>query len=144
MIVSMKAFIIRWLVTFVAVFVASKLVTGITGDTFSLLMAALLLGFLNAFVRPVLLILSIPWIVVTMGLFILVLNALLLKVVAGIVTGFAVTGFLPAIWGAIIVSVVSWPFSCFFRAGDGRVRPISYHPSLSQNNEKEVQGKTIE
>ena len=125
---KMKPFLIRWLVTFIAVAIASGVVPGINGGWQAIALAALLLGFLNAFVRPVLLLLSLPWIVVTMGIFILVLNALLLKSVSWVVPGFTVDGFWPAFFGGIVVSLVSWPFSCFFRTSDGRVRLITYHP----------------
>lgn len=130
---------IRWLVTTLAVFIAAHIVPGVSYlDWGGLLLAGLLLGILNAFVRPVLMLLSLPWIIVTMGLFILLLNALLLKLVAMIVPGVAVEGFWSAVFGAIVISIVSWPFSCFFRTSDGHLRPITHHPGL-----KRVEGRTL-
>ena len=140
-----KPFLIRWLVTFVAVAIASGIVPGISGGWQSIALAALLLGFLNAFVRPVLLLLSLPWIVVTLGVFVLVLNAFLLKVVSWVVPGFEVAGFWSAFFGGIIVSLVSLPFSCFFRASDGRMRLITYHPTLVVERPiKQADARTIE
>src|SRR3954471_12214208 len=136
----MRHFVFRWLVTTVAVMVASVLIHGIRYDSAaSLIGAALLLGILNAFVRPVLLILSAPLILLTLGFFILVVNALMLFVVPGIVSGFHVDSFGSAFWGAIIVSIVSWILSAFFRGSDGRVHVLTHHTQI-----KRVQGRVIE
>ena len=75
----MKSFLLRWIITTLAVQVAAQIVPGITWDTWSgLLVATLLLGLLNAFVRPVLIFFALPLVVLTLGLFIFVINALLL------------------------------------------------------------------
>ena len=101
----MRHFVIRWAVTTVAVMTASAVIHGIRYDSVaSLIGAALLLGILNAFVRPVLLILSAPLILLTLGFFILVLNALMLLFVPNIVTGFHVDSFGSA-FGARSLSV---------------------------------------
>lgn len=135
----MTPFLIRWLTTAVAVFVAVQL-TGIRYETvYSLGAASLLLGIVNAFVRPVLLILSVPFILVTMGGFILVINALLLWLVGGVVPGFFVPGFWNAFFGAIIVSLVSWGLSSIFRGSDGRVHVITHHSQM-----KSAQARTLE
>ncbi len=135
----MAAFLIRWFVTTVAVFLAEKLLPGIRCDsTGALLGASLLLGIINAFVRPVLLLLSIPFIIVTMGLFIFVVNALLLLLVAALIPSFHVDGFWSAFFGGILIGLVSWVLSSFFRTSDGRIHAITYHPSI-----KPVQGRTI-
>ena len=97
----MRHFVFRWAITTIAVMVASSVIHGIRYDsTAALIGAALLLGILNAFIRPVLLILSAPLILVTLGLFILVVNALMLLVVPSIVSGFHVDGFGSAFWGS--------------------------------------------
>ena len=109
--ISLAEFFIRWFVTAVAVFVAAWIVPGIDYSSFTgLAFASLLLGVINAMVRPVLLILCLPLILVTMGLFILVLNALLLWFVSGILPGssFTVSGFWAAFWGGLVISIVSW------------------------------------
>src|SRR5438067_12357331 len=85
---AVKHFVFRWVVTTVAVMVASSVIHGIRYDTVAALIgASLLLGILNAFVRPFLLILSAPLILLTLGLFILVLNGLLLLLVPNVVAG---------------------------------------------------------
>ncbi len=138
---SLGEFCIRWFVTAVAVFVAVKVVPGIeSGSAMDLALAALLLGIINAFVRPMLLLLCLPLILVTMGFFILVLNALLLWFVAGLFPAghFSVAGFGPAFWGALVVSIVSWLLSSFFRASDGRVYPLTHHAQI-----KQARGRTL-
>jgi len=130
---SVNAFLIRWMVTTVAVFAAEKLIPGINCSSLgALLGASLLLGIINAFVRPFLLLLSIPFIILTMGLFIFVVNALLLLFVAQIIPAFHVEGFWNAFFGAIIISIVSWILSSFFRASDGRFHTITHHPSIKK------------
>jgi putative membrane protein len=136
----MRHFVIRWIVTTVAVMVASSLLRGIRYDTTgSLIAAALLLGILNAFVRPVLLILSAPLILLTLGLFILVVNGLMLLWVPTLVGGFHVDGFGSAFWGAIIIGIVSWLLSAFFRGSDGRVHVLTHHTQM-----RRVQGRVID
>jgi putative membrane protein len=131
----MAAFLIRWAVTTVAVFAAVKLVPGIHyGTPEALLGASLLLGIINAFVRPVLLLLSLPFIIVTMGLFIFVVNALLLKLVSALIPGFYVDGFWSAFFGAIIIGIVSWILSSFFRSSDGKIYAITHHPAVKKAN----------
>ena len=76
-------------------------------------MAALVLGLINAIVRPVLLVLTLPLTLVTLGLFLFVLNALCLWLTSAIVPGFEVRGFWPAFWGALIVSALSWAVNGF-------------------------------
>lgn len=129
----MAAFLIRWVVTTIAVFVAEKLIPGIRCDTTgALLGASLLLGIINAFVRPVLLLLSLPFIIVTMGLFIFVVNALLLMLVSSLIPAFHVDGFWSAFFGAIIIGIVSWALSSFFRTSDGHIHAITHHPSIKK------------
>jgi putative membrane protein len=133
MMLPMVAFVIRWGITALAVLVAASIVPGIRYEsTVSLLGASLLLGIINAFVRPVLMILSLPFILVTMGLFILVINALLLLLVSSIVPSFAVEGFWSAFFGAIIISLVSWGLSAVFRGSDGRIRVITHHGAMRE------------
>ncbi|MDX2080123.1 MAG: phage holin family protein [Terrimicrobiaceae bacterium] len=135
----MAAFVIRWMVTTVAVFLAEKVLPGIHCDSAAALLgASLLLGIINAFVRPVLLLLSLPFIIVTMGLFILVVNALLLWLVSAIIPTFHVEGFWSAFFGAILISVVSWILSSFFRSSDGRIRTITYHPSMKSADARTI------
>ena len=129
----MTAFLLRWFITTIAVFIAERLIPGIACNGWeTLLGASLLLGIINAFIRPALLLLSLPFIIVTMGIFILVINALLLLLVSAIIPAFHVDGFWPAFFGAILISLVSWILSSFFRSSDGRIHTIQYHPSLKR------------
>lgn len=136
----MRHFVIRWGITTVAVMVASAVIHGIRYDTVaSLIGAALLLGILNAFVRPVLLILGAPLILLTLGFFILIVNGLLLLVVPHVVTGFQVDSFWSAFWGALIISIISWLLSAFFRGSDGRVHVLTHHTGV-----RRVEGRVVE
>ncbi|MBN9693830.1 MAG: phage holin family protein [Verrucomicrobia bacterium] len=106
--VTFLNFLQRWVVTTLAVLVAAWMVPGLRYDTASaVILASLMLGFLNAFVRPLLLLFSIPLLVLSLGLFVPVLNALLLMLVDKFVKGFHVAGFWPAFWGGLVISVVS-------------------------------------
>jgi len=134
------AFLIRWLVTTIAVFAAEKIIPGIhCHSAGALLGASLLLGIINAFVRPILLLLSIPFIILTMGLFILVVNALMLMLVAQIIHSFAVDGFWSAFFGSIVISFVSWILSSFFRSSDGKFHTITHHPSIKKANARVIE-----
>jgi putative membrane protein len=136
----MRHFVFRWIATTVAVMVAASIIHGIRYDTIaSLIGAALLLGILNAFVRPILLILSAPLILLTLGFFILIINALMLRFVPSIVSGFQVDSFGSAFWGALVVSIVSWILSAFFRGSDGRVHVLTHHTQI-----KQVQGRVVD
>ena len=120
----MIAFLSRWAITAAALALAAQLIDGIwfEGATrggaeiqdkiVDLLVVALISCAITAFVKPVLTILSIPFILVTLGLFLIVINALLLRFTAwladGVGLGFHVDGFWPAVWGSIIISVTTW------------------------------------
>ena len=104
----MIAFIIRTLITAVALWVATAIVPGLQAqDTGTLVLAAIVLGIVNAIVRPVAVILSIPVTILTFGLFLLVVNAAMLALVAWIVPAFSVSGFWAALFGSLVVSIVS-------------------------------------
>src|SRR6059058_4794093 len=129
----MRHFVFLWIATTIAVMVAAALIHGIRYDSIgSLIGAALLLGILNAFVRPILLILSAPLILLSLGLFILVVNALMLLWVPTFVPGFHVDRFSSAFWGAIVVGIISWCLSAFFRGSDGRVHVLTHHAQIKQ------------
>jgi len=100
--------LIRWIVNAVALLVVAKLVPGIEAASIpTLFVAALVLGLVNAIVRPILLILTLPITIVTLGLFIIVLNALMFWLAAAFVPGFTVNGFVPALLGALVFSIIS-------------------------------------
>ena len=135
----MRHFLFRWIATTIAVVLTSKFLHGVRVDDFgSLIAAALLLGILNAFVRPVLLILSAPLILLSLGFFILIVNALMLYWVPSFVPGFHLDGFGTAFWGAIVIGIISWVLSAFFRGSDGRVHVLTHHAQI-----KRVEGRVI-
>jgi putative membrane protein len=102
-------FIIRLVVNAVAVFLAANLVPGIhVSGPGTALLAGLILGFVNALIKPVLFVLTLPFTILTLGLFIFVVNAICLALVAWLVPGFTVAGFGAALLGAIVISAVSW------------------------------------
>jgi len=102
------ALLIRWLVNTLALFVVAQFVDGITYDSIAaLFIASLVLGLLNAIVRPVFFWLTLPITVITLGLFLLVLNGVMLWLTAFVVPGFQIDGFVPAVIGALILAVIS-------------------------------------
>ena len=118
-------FLIRVAVNTLAILLAAAVVPGIAvRGVVTAIGAGLVLGLVNAVVRPVLLVLTFPLTLVTLGLFIFVLNALCLWLTAALVKGFEVQGFWPALFGALIVSVVSWLLTAFLSDG-GRVSSIT-------------------
>ncbi|MGH7414300.1 MAG: phage holin family protein [Candidatus Rokuibacteriota bacterium] len=118
-------FIFRIIVYTLALLLAANVVPGIRLDGLtSALLAGLLLGLVNAIVRPILVLLTFPITLVTLGLFLLVLNAFCLWLVSVFVSGFHVTGFWPAFWGALLVSIVSWILTSLI-SDRGRVEVIS-------------------
>ena len=101
-----------WLINAAALFALPYIFDSIRVDTFyTALIVALVLGLLNTIVRPILLVLTFPITVVTLGLFIFVLNGLLLWFVASFVKGFTIAGFWPSVFGAIVYSLISWAAS---------------------------------
>ncbi|HQR23612.1 MAG TPA: phage holin family protein [Steroidobacteraceae bacterium] len=108
----MIGFLLRAAITALGLWVASEVLDGLVFDSPSkLLVAAILLGVVNAFVRPLAFILTLPLTVLTLGLFLLVLNAAMVGLVAWIVPGFEISGFWTAVGAALIVSLVSWAAS---------------------------------
>ena len=105
---TMHGIIIRTLITMLGLFVASALIPGVHIDgTGTFILAAILLGLVNAFVRPILFVLTLPITILTLGLFLLVLNAAMFGLVAALLEKFAVAGLGSAILGALIVGIVS-------------------------------------
>jgi putative membrane protein len=114
-------FLIRWLVNAAALWVATQIVPGVSysGGPLPLLAVALVFGVVNAVIRPVARILTFPIIILTLGLFALVINGLMLMLTSALSSalglGFHVGGFWAAFWGALVVSVVSTILSLFIR-----------------------------
>lgn len=119
----MKSFFQRWLINTLSVLVATFIVPGLdySDDIPGLLVATLLLGILNTFLRPLLLLLSLPLVFITLGLFTLVINALLLYLVGWLVPSFVVDGFWAAFFGALVISVMTIILNSLTGTGSARV-----------------------
>lgn len=118
-------FLLRVLVNILAIVLAASLVPGIRLDgVLPAIAAGLLLGLVNAVVRPILVIVTLPITLLTLGLFLLVLNGLCLWLVAAVVRGFHVDGLWAAIVGALVVSVLSWIVTVLV-SDSGRIRVIT-------------------
>lgn len=116
----MQGFVIRMLITMLGLVFASGILPGVTiSGTGNLLLAAILLGFVNAFVRPVAFLLTLPITILSLGLFLLVLNAAMFGLVAVMLENFVVAGFWSAIFGALIVSITS-TIGSWYIGPDGR------------------------
>ena len=117
---------LRWLVLTCSIMVTSYLMDGIhVSGFFSAFFSAAILGILNAFLRPVLFILTLPINILTLGLFTFVLNAILLMMVAGVITGFEIYGFWSAVLGSLLISLVSWLLTSFINER-GRIQYIDF------------------
>jgi len=117
----MVGFLLRAAITALGLWVASEILSGLVFDSTSkLIVAAILLGIVNAIVRPLAFILTLPITVLTLGLFLLVLNAGMVALVAWVVPGFTISGFWTAVGAALIVSLVSWAASSVI-GSNGRV-----------------------
>lgn len=135
---GLKPFLVRWLSTTIAVAVAVAM-TGMRAESWLALAGmALFLGIINASIRPILLVLSVPFIILSLGLFILILNALLLWIAGGLVPGFHVGGFWNAFFGAIIVGIVNFVLSIFIQSPTGEYRMVT-----AQSGMKRVEGRVV-
>ena len=105
---NLTQFLVQWALTSLSLWVASYIFSGLRfADGGSLLVAALLLGFANAIVKPLLILFTLPLTVLTMGLFLLVINALVLMLVSQLVSGFSISGFWTAFFASIFISLFS-------------------------------------
>jgi len=122
----MQGFLVRTAIAAVGLALAGALVPGIVFDgSASMLIAALLLSFVNAIVRPVVVILTLPLTVLTLGLFLWVINGLMLLLVASLLGGFGVEGLLSAMFGSLIVGLTSWIGSMMI-GPRGRVEVLAF------------------
>jgi putative membrane protein len=122
----MNGFLIRAVVVGIGLWLASQIVPGVEfRSTESLIAAALLLGIVNAFVRPILIILTFPITLLTLGLFLLVINGLMIELVSYFLRGFIVTGLWPAILASIVVSLTSWVMSAWVGPPHGRIEVVT-------------------
>lgn len=111
----MEAFIITTLVYAILLLVVAKIVPGIDVDGFgTAIVAGLVMGVVNALIKPIIVLLSLPFVILTLGIFLLVINALLLKLAAAIVPGFHIKGFGSALLGALLLSIFTGGLSLLF------------------------------
>ena len=110
----MSGILIRWLSTTGAIILTAYLLNGIHVDGFfAAFLAAAILGILNALFRPVALLITLPINVLSLGLFTFIINALMLKMASGVISGFDVDGFGSAILGSLMISAISWLLNSF-------------------------------
>jgi putative membrane protein len=111
---SLPGFLSRLLINALGLWLAAEIVPGISiSSPGTLVLAALLMGVVNALVRPVAVLLTLPLTILTLGIFLLIVNAAMFGLVAWLLPGFAVSGFLAALLGWLIVSVVGWVAASF-------------------------------
>lgn len=116
----MPHFVLTWLVTAVALLITSNLVNGFEfpGGFIAAVIAAVILGLVNAIVRPILIFFTLPLTVLTLGLFLFVVNALSIWIVAAFSPGFDISGFIPALLGSIVLTIVTSVLNWFVRRVD--------------------------
>lgn len=117
----MFGFLLRWSINLLALVVAGSVLPGIRIESLEMgIVAAGILGIVNAVIRPVVLVLTLPINLLTLGLFTLVINATMLMIVSSIVPGLVIENFRAAFFGAILISLISWLVNIFV-GGDGKV-----------------------
>jgi putative membrane protein len=120
----MKGFLVRLLITALGLWIADQLLPGIAfASAGTLIVSALVLGIVNALIRPIIFILTVPLTILTLGLFILIVNGISFALAAWLVPGFHITGLWSATWGAIIVGLTSWVASHFI-GGSGKIERL--------------------
>jgi putative membrane protein len=140
---KVKKFLQSWIINTLAVLIAAFMIKGISfRSPLDLFVASLILGVLNSVIRPVLLLIALPLLIFTLGLFILVINALLLWLVGSMNIGaFHVDGFMSAFWGALIISMVSLFLNALTGTNRVEVRRGQRPPS---NNDRGGNGPVID
>jgi putative membrane protein len=124
----MKGLVIRWVINALALVFLSQIMKGIQVDNLvAAFIAAAVLGVINAVLRPILLLITLPLTVLTLGLFALVINGLMLYIAGSVVSGFHVTGFWTSVIGALILTLISWTVNAFI-SDRGKIEYIDVHP----------------
>lgn len=113
-------FLVKWLTNIIALFVVINIVPGVSASSSqALIVAALIIGLLNAFLRPVLILMTLPFTIATLGLFTLIINGLMFYLASKFVIGFNVLGFWSAFWAALLFSIISFILNLIFATGSG-------------------------
>lgn len=114
----MFSFLLTWILTALALVLTAYIVPGISIASFSVaIIAAVVLGLINAIVKPLLIFFTLPITILTLGLFIFVINAISFSLVAYFTPGFAINGFFPALFGSILLSIISGVLNSLFLPG---------------------------
>lgn len=139
----MPGILIRWLTATVAIVATAYLLDGIhVSGFFPAVFAAAVLGILNAVLRPIALLLTLPINILSLGLFTFIINALMLKMASGIIPGFGVYGFWTAIFGSLLISFISWLLNSFI-SDQGKVASIHVQHQ-GRHTAREEQDDTID
>ncbi|PKO35991.1 MAG: hypothetical protein CVU33_20745 [Betaproteobacteria bacterium HGW-Betaproteobacteria-6] len=128
---NLAGFFIQWAITAFSLWGASVVFKGIRiSSTSALIVAALLLGFANAVLRPLLVFLTLPLTLITLGLFVLVINALLLMLVAKVVSGFTISGFWTAFFASLFISILSLALGTLAPNAETTIYRLPPNPSV--------------
>lgn len=132
MLANLSTFLVHWALTALSLWVASHVFKGLRfADTSSLIVSALMLGFVNAVLRPILIVLTLPLTLLTLGLFLLVMNALLLMLVSKLIRGFSLSGFWTAFFASIFITLLSLALGAVLFGGEvswDAPMPTQAHP----------------
>jgi putative membrane protein len=132
MLANISTFLVHWAVTALSLWVASHVFKGVRfADTSSLIVSALVLGFVNAVLRPILIVLTLPLTLLSLGLFLLVLNALLLMLVSRLIRGFSLSGFWTAFFASIFITMLGLLLGFVLFGGEvswNAPMPMHMHP----------------
>ena len=144
----MKGFLLKWLINVVALLAVVKLISGVSVDRWeSAVFAGLVLGLVNAFLRPMVILFTLPLNVLSLGLFTFVINAAMFYLVSKIVAGFEIIDFWSAFWGALIFSLASFILNLFLNS-QGRLSRYSYRDNFKEKPRRDdvidVEAKKID
>jgi len=133
--------LVKWLCLTAAIMLTAYLIDGIqVGGIAHALGTAAVLGVLNVFLRPILFVFTLPINIMTLGLFTFIINALMLKIASGLIPGFSVTGFWSAVFGAFIISLVTWGLNAIIRDSTGspgnRKRPGDEYIDMKKHDDR--------
>lgn len=144
----MVSFFIKWFVNIIALFVVIHTIAGVSAANSNVvIVAALIIGLLNAFLRPVLILLTLPLTIISLGFFTLIINAFMFYLASKFVTGFSVTGFWSAFWAALLFSFISFILNLVFAPDTGFKFNISgniVRPRKRYDNVIDVEGTIVD